>query len=316
MLTAANKLAGTDYSRFLAVDSIDAETISKAKEIFNRYLSHGIITGGRFEDDEWPVTDEKSRTTIRFSYSDTEYEKHAGNWIGCTSQCYKEAAKSYVLFHMGAWTLASLRELASHLCRTAAADFPGEDGFGDESSHIAELLQLIPGFSESRNAAIECLEDCAALQRIRPGRQRHLLDFTAYFRFHDAMDEYWQGAKPDDRRFYFPLYLWWELTAVLPLRVTEFLMMPRDCIRETEKGYIVTIRRTRLKGGNTLMAYRIDSDFEKKSYPVSSEVGSQYFGIRKLPGRWMPRLLIHYSAMNLTENVTGCQPGKSIVMTA
>ena len=51
MLTAANKLAGTDYSRFLAVDSIDAETISKAKEIFNRYLSHGIITGGRFEDD-------------------------------------------------------------------------------------------------------------------------------------------------------------------------------------------------------------------------------------------------------------------------
>lgn len=97
MLTAANKLAGTDYSRFLAVDSIDAETISKAKEIFNRYLSHGIITGGRFEDDEWPVTDEKSRITIRFSYSDTEYEKHAGNWIGCTSQCYKEAAKSYVL---------------------------------------------------------------------------------------------------------------------------------------------------------------------------------------------------------------------------
>ena len=285
MLTAANKLAGTDYSRFLAVDSIDAETISKAKEIFNRYLSHGIITGGRFEDDEWPVTDEKSRTTIRFSYSDTEYEKHAGNWIGCTSQCYKEAAKSYVLFHMGAWTLASLRELASHLCRTAAADFPGEDGFGDESSHIAELLQLIPGFSESRNAAIECLEDCAALQRIRSGRQRHLLDFTAYFRFHDAMDEYWQGAKPDDRRFYFPLYLWWKLTAVLPLRVTEFLMMPRDCIRETEKGYMVTIRRTRLKGGNTLMAYRIDSDFEKKSYPVSSEVAESILWYKEATGK-------------------------------
>ena len=66
MLTAANKLAGTDYSRFLAVDSIDAETISKAKEIFNRYLSHGIITGGRFEDDEWPVTDEKAGPRYAF----------------------------------------------------------------------------------------------------------------------------------------------------------------------------------------------------------------------------------------------------------
>lgn len=285
MLTAANKLAGTDYSRFLAVDSIDAETISKAKEIFNRYLSHGIITGGRFEDDEWPVTDEKSRTTIRFSYSDSDYEGHAANWIGCTSQCYKEAVKSYVLFHMGAWTLASLRELAYQLCRIAAEDFPEDDGFGEESAHIAELLQLIPGFSEARNAAIECLEDCAAVQRIRTGGQRRLLDFAAYFRFHDAMDEYWQGAGPEDRRFYFPLYLWWELTAVLPLRVTEFLMMPRDCIRETEKGYIVTIRRTRLKGGNTLMAYRIDSDYEKKSYPISSEVAESILWYKEATGK-------------------------------
>ena len=50
MLTAANKLAGTDYSRFLAVDSIDAETISKAKEIFNiravRKTMHDIALNG------------------------------------------------------------------------------------------------------------------------------------------------------------------------------------------------------------------------------------------------------------------------------
>ncbi len=269
MLTSANKLAGTDYSRYLAVDAIDAETIKQAKEIFARYTDHGVIAGGNFEDDAWPVTDEKSRTWIRFAYSDTEYEKHARRWIGCTSGCFRDAAKSYVLFHMGARTLPALREMAFHLCQVAGSDFPDEDGFGEESAQISEFLQLIPGFSEERNAAIECLEDCAALQRIHSGGQRKLLDFTSYFRFHDAIDEYWRGAGEEERRFYFPLYLWWKLTAVLPLRVTEFLMIPKECIRKTEKEYLVTVRRTRLKGGNTLMAYRIDSDYEKKTYPVS-----------------------------------------------
>ena len=36
MITAANRLAGTDYSRYLAVDEIDAETIKAAREIFDR----------------------------------------------------------------------------------------------------------------------------------------------------------------------------------------------------------------------------------------------------------------------------------------
>jgi len=193
----------------------------------------------------------------------------------CTSQCYREAVKSCVLFHMGAWALPSLRELAFHLCEVARRDFPGEEGFGDASAQVSELLQLIPGTSETRSAAIECLEDCAALYRIRSGGQRKLLDFASYFRFHDALDEYWSGAGQEDRLFYFPLYLWWRLTAVLPLRVTEFLLIPSDCISKDEQGYQVTVRRTRLKGGNTLVAYRIDSDYEKKTYPVSADLAKE-----------------------------------------
>ena len=275
MLTAANKLAGTDYSRFLSVDSIDEETVAAAKDIFSRYSELGVITGGCFEDDAWPVTDEKSHTWIRFSFSDEEYERHTQDWIGCTPRCYREAVKSCVLFHMGAWTLPSLRELASHLCAVAGRDFPDEDGYGEASAQVSELLQLIPGSSDTRNAAIECLEDCAALYRIRSGRQRKLLDFASYFRFNDALDEYWLSAGWEDRLFYFPLYLWWKLTAVLPLRVTEFLMMPDDCISKDGQGCQITVRRTRLKGSNTLMAYRIDSDYEKKTYPVSADIAEE-----------------------------------------
>ena len=188
-------------------DEIDAETIKAAREIFDRYRDNGVITGGRFEDDEWPVTDEKSRTSIRFGFSEIEYDNHAKSWVGCTAGCFRDAVKSCVLFHMGAWTLATLRQFAFHLCGIAGADFPDEDGFGEESSQVLEILQMIPGYSEMRNAAIECLEDCASLYRIRSGGQRKLLDFAAYFRFHDALDTYWKSATEEDRVFYFPLYL-------------------------------------------------------------------------------------------------------------
>ena len=130
MITAANKLAGTDYSRFMAVEAIDAEALNTAKEIFARYRESGVITGGRFEDDEWPVSDEKSRTRILFSFPAEEYEKHAEPWIGCTPECYRGAIKSCVLFHMGSWALPSLRRLAFVLCGLACSDFPDEDGFG------------------------------------------------------------------------------------------------------------------------------------------------------------------------------------------
>lgn len=288
MITAANRLAGTDYSRYLAVDEIDAETIKAAREIFDRYRDNGVITGGRFEDDEWPVTDEKSRTSIRFVFSEEEYNKHAEVWVGCTAGCFREAVKSCVLFHMGAWTLPTLRQFAFHLCGIVGADFPDDDGFGESSAQVLEVLQLIPGYSETRNAAIECLEDGASLYRIRFGGQRKLLDFAAYFQFHDALDAYWKDAEEEDRVFYFPLYLWWKLTAVLPLRVTEFLMIPVECIRSTENGWQVTVRRTRLKGGNSLMAYRIDKDYEKKTYPISSELAEEIVWYKKKTGGMEP----------------------------
>lgn len=276
MFTAANKLTGTDYSRYMVINTLNVETICKAKDIFDKYVAKGVILSGSFENNTWILTDEKSSVRIRFSFSDIEYNKHAENWIECTSKCYREAIKAYILFHLGSLSLASLRELAYHLCQVAYSDFPSEDGFGDESAHILEVLQIIPGVSEERNAAIECLEECSALHRKAPrGNQRKILAFKAYFQFHDALNEYWKSAGIEDRRFYFPLYLWWKFTAILPLRVTEFLLIPRDCIQKAKNGYFVTVRRTRLKGGNTLMSYRIDSDYEKKIYPISDEIAEE-----------------------------------------
>ena len=81
MITAFNKAAGLDYSRYLSVNSLDEETFHKARDIFRYYYEHGIIIKGSFDDDNWQVTDEKSCTWIRFGYDDSIYEAHAQEWM-------------------------------------------------------------------------------------------------------------------------------------------------------------------------------------------------------------------------------------------
>lgn len=276
MITSANRQAGTDYSRYQTVNEIDAETIKKARDIFDDFSRQGVIINGAcFEDNVWPVTNEIKKTKINFKFSDIEYEKHARRWIGCTSECFRNAAKCYVLFQMGSRILSRLRLMARTLCSVAGLDTPEEGEFGWKALYLAELLHLIPGFSEIRNAAIEYLEDSIELYPVHHGKQRKLLDFRSYFQFHDALEEYWKRAEEEDRAYYFPLYLWWKLTAILPLRVTEFLIIPRNCLQKADEGYLITVRRTKLKGGNTLIGYRVESDYEKKVYPVSEDIAEE-----------------------------------------
>lgn len=277
MPLAMSRVIGKDYSQYLVIDTIDGEILEEAKEIFQKYVNNGVIINSSFDDDEWLVTDEKSKTWISFSYSEIEYEKHAGRWIGCSSQCFKEAVKSYILFNFGLKVLSTLKALALSFCHLTTSDLPDENGFGVNSGQISKLLQIIPGFSEERNAAIECLEDCATLYNIcKTQNQRKLLDFASYFKFHDALNDYWKDANEEDRCFYFPIYLWWNLTAILPLRVTEFLLTPKECLLQKENGeYQIIVRRTRLKRRGATIAYNIEQDYEKKMYPVSAGIAHE-----------------------------------------
>ena len=38
------------------------------------------------------------------------------------------------------------------------------------------------------------------------------------------------------QELYFPLYLWWKITNIIPLRLVEFCIIPYDCIKESADG--------------------------------------------------------------------------------
>lgn len=42
---------------------------------------------------------------------------------------------------------------------------------------------------------------------------------------------------------YYPIYLWWNLTNIIPLRISEFCLIKRDCLTNTKEGYLLELPR-------------------------------------------------------------------------
>lgn len=70
------------------------------------------------------------------------------------------------------------------------------------------------------------------------------------------------------RLFYFPLYLWWKITGVIPLRPREFLLIPRDCLIQIEDRAQLKLRRNKLKGCGGKVHYTISEDYIEVTYDI------------------------------------------------
>lgn len=254
----------------MPIREIDADMLRYAKSIFSDYKNRGVILNGEFEDMSWILSNEvecKGLTVLTFEGGS---QKKGMGWIGCSYHKYLECVKAYIMLNLGEIGLSSLQEIARALKRLAITSVEDAVAGSKCITHIIALLQIIPGGNEQRDYVIEELEE--KIDRIsrnrRKGQQRSLADFKSYLRFHDILTEYWQRADEKQKLFYFPLYFWWNLTAILPLRPMEFLLTPRNCLHTNGSEYILTVRRTKLKGRNEKIMYCIAEDYEQKEYSI------------------------------------------------
>lgn len=255
------------YVRYLPIRELDPATRSRAKKIFAEYRLRGVIRKGTFMDEQWLLSDELRTTSIVFQIDESLFDQNARHWIGCTSECYYECMKAYIAFQLGKYSLTFLQILAKDL-RLLAAMTIGKacQSFKNEKKLIAGFLSLIPGSNDLRDYVVEELEEW--VWKLKKCGTRELPDFKYYLRFNRELDSWWTKADSEEKRIYFPVYFWWHLTAILPLRATEFLTTPQDCIYEEGGKYVLTVRRTRLKKGERKLSYVIDEDYEKRQYEI------------------------------------------------
>ena len=249
------------FVRFLPIQHLDPEIRRNAKDRFYDYRRQGIILNGSFESDRWQLTNQLHVFTLDFRIDTDRYRANAESWSGCTAECYLECMKAYIAFQFGRYTLVYLQQIANGL--SALSGMTTEEAktlSWDTRPQIIGFLSLLPESNDLRDQVVEALE--SQKWSVQSKRPRQLSEFSSYLRFNKALNDFWALASELEKKEFFPVYLWWKLTAILPLRCTEFLLTPRDCIRLDKGRYLLSIRRTQLPEGFLPWSHLLDIDPE------------------------------------------------------
>lgn len=208
--------------------------------------------------------------TLSFAIDEVSFQRNAAKTLNTSLQEFKEAMRVVVTSRFG-FSVYTLQD-DTRIMRQFANSLTIPDNYC-ACQLLVDLLCLLPNENASRLRVIEKLNDVVEGERISGNSRRTLAHYQSYFRFDHYLNVFWASATQDEKALYFPIYFWWKITAILPLRPTECVLTPRNCIRENNGKYYLTIRRTKVKGTKQGVQYNIAADFEKKEYPIPKTLG-------------------------------------------
>ena len=256
-------------------------SLETARTILKAYAADGVILDGSLEGPVLLTSDELSH--VRLAFSSIEEDAYRQNWQEFFRLPFEDFllyVKCSVLFLLGKRILATLRNLVLDI-RTLIRLKPREVSsylMGNRLNHpglVAGILLALPVPGENLLERDSIAELIDAARPAMPEKARTLPDFKSILTFGTILDDFWRSAGPDEKLLYFPVLLWWKVTGVIPTRPREFLVTPRDCICQDAGGeWQLTLRKDLLKGRSVSIHYKIDRDYEKRTYPVPAWLAS------------------------------------------
>lgn len=282
MYMADTSVAIKMYDTILSTRNMNESSIAKAKELFIEYKNRNIIKSGAFEDGKWYFTDEYSNISIRFNIPILGYRRNYEEIIGLPYHEFIDYLKTFVMFTLGDIVLDTIRDVVYDIKKLMHYDPEelyaiSEDVFLHHPSRVIEFFSMVSENAESEKMehilnVLDCLTE-ARYAKNTSKKKRQLASFDSYFLFNDIMNDYWKLELPyDERLFFYPLYLWWQITGVIPLRPREFILTPRNCLKETPEGYYLTLRRNQLKGSSKKIYYKIEDDYYTVNFKIPDKL--------------------------------------------
>lgn len=239
--------------------------MEEALRIFENYQAENVICNSRFDDTRWVISDERKRVRFTFILQDS-YEAAGGKWLACDDSSFVDSVRFFLLFHMGTYELNYLKRMTDLCMQLGSVPLDKLSIPPEMSSTVAEFLAFLPGSSLQKDHFLELLESPPA--SYTASNSRILASFPTYVQFEDRLSAHWNSASETEKIRLFPVYLWWSLTCILPLRPTEFLLTPAECLQETNGHFELSVRRTRLKKGLRQVHYHIDKDYDLFTYRI------------------------------------------------
>lgn len=274
------------------ITEIDYDMVNRAHDYFDDYFEKKIILTSNFDTEKWLLTNEYANVNFLFNVNRFQYTRYFEALLGISYQSFIDYLKSYIILSMDQHVLITLQAFLRDVKRLV------KETKHDILSDIFNIKITTPNLCFDFFASLPCPEDSQMNQfldqldnvltiqyQLKPRQQRKLAQFQSYFIFNDILTDYW--AKPlsnDERLFYYPIYLWWQITAIVPLRTREFLLTQRDCLSEKNGKYYLTLRRNNLKGKEKSVSHKITDDYFLTTYEIPKNLAQAiqtYLGLTK-----------------------------------
>lgn len=265
-----DNIDGTQYSTKYFVDRFDMNTLISLRKKFNRLKAEGTILS-EFDDNEWKLMAyQKKPHKVQFSLS-TKMQMNL-SYHNITHNKFVEALKYFCLLNLNKNVVLTVKENIRFICKITDDSkcyrcIPDEVIVENKVDVVENWLNWL---------SIDVSEFIEKLRAIsitpKKAHARMLADFQTYFIFDKEIHSYWGNAPKTEKIFFYPLWLFWEITTILPLRVVEFTVIPYECIKQNKDGkWYITIRRLNIKGHNDYVHNNLD-DFRLCPYEVPERI--------------------------------------------
>ena len=228
------------YFTYHLILGLDTDLIAEMRDKFESYHKRKVIFNQSFDDNTWVMSDEKRQYTLDFSLLQASYQFVVRQNLMVAPEQMVLACKVYATIQFGMHALntirASLRALYQLLDKLITQDIQTAlRTMPPFALHaLADFFPLLDSSSETILYIQEVLDEIPPAPYAN--KRRSLAPFVSCFRFSDVMTQFWAQAGSEQKIRFFPLWLWWNLTTILPLRPTEFTLIPRECLSYTTAG--------------------------------------------------------------------------------
>lgn len=263
------------------------DIIEDAKKEFEKKKENGIIVEGSFDDDTWRLSNEVNTFKLEFNFNEIVFEREKKTRNIGTFEQFILACKTYFIFVIENNSVAGIRSKLGNLKKIMnETNYLSEQKisyiYNDEVNlykysvlinflefYEFEISDLVWDIIQSKYMAY--LENETNRKN---KKQRNLSSMESIFKFYECLDYFWMKATKEEKEEYYPLKIWWELSMRIPIRVTELLLTPLDCITTKNNNKFISIRRNNIKGYSDKKndINKLESDYYIQKVPITDEI--------------------------------------------
>ena len=246
-------------------------TLEKCRRLHEELVREWKITGA-FDSDLWMGYSGVRYSGMNFAIDPDAYHKHCGREFGISISTMKNMLRCYAIYCNGVYIYQTISRDRLNVIKSFLEGFPGK-GFRLKASGISAIEDFL-AFINTPDKQIQDIFSRIATEKETSVRQRTLAPVMNYLVIENEINTLFQSDLDEAYfRKWFPIYFWVNITFILPLRATEMLVTPKDCISHTGDGKtFLTVRRTKLKKRKRTVYYDIASDYREFTYEIPDNV--------------------------------------------